>query len=276
MPLITLPTSPAASDPVSFFATTGGVDFDLNSTAPAVVLIHGAGMDRTTWSTQTRYLAARGFTVLAIDLPGHGLDQQDGLESIKEYGQWLNTLLEALAKPAVLVGHSMGTYIALEAASNAYVRSLVLVGTAAKMGVHPVLIEACNTDLELAGRLMAGWGIAAKNKLATSPVPGTSLVESTVALVQNSRPGQLGKDLAMCASYQDACKRAASLGIPVKFVLGTEDKMTPARAAQPLIDSCEKHQVVLIEQCGHMIAAEAPSQLRDEIFTAAAKLLSNS
>ena len=49
---------------------TGGVKVDKSQ--PPVLLVHGAGMDRTVWSQQTRYLAHHGFAPMAVDLPGHG------------------------------------------------------------------------------------------------------------------------------------------------------------------------------------------------------------
>ena len=44
---------------------------DLSSRAP-VVMIHGAGFDRTVWRLQTRWFAHHGRSVLAIDFPAHG------------------------------------------------------------------------------------------------------------------------------------------------------------------------------------------------------------
>ncbi len=57
-------------DHKTIFAASGGREFD--PTKPVVVLIHGAGQDRTIWSFQTRFLAHHGYAVLALDLPGHG------------------------------------------------------------------------------------------------------------------------------------------------------------------------------------------------------------
>ena len=57
-------------DNKAVFAATGGQPFD--PAQPAIVFIHGAGMDHTVWALQTRYFAYRGRGVLAVDLPGHG------------------------------------------------------------------------------------------------------------------------------------------------------------------------------------------------------------
>ena len=56
-------------DGKTVFAATGGRPFDADK--PAVIFLHGAGMDHTVWSLQTRYFAHHGWSVLAVDLPGH-------------------------------------------------------------------------------------------------------------------------------------------------------------------------------------------------------------
>ena len=56
------------------FATTGGKPFD--SSKPVVLFLHGSGLDHTFWGLQTRYFAHHGYSVLALDLPGHGFGNQ--------------------------------------------------------------------------------------------------------------------------------------------------------------------------------------------------------
>ena len=86
---------------------------------PAVVLVHGSGMNRTVWQLQTRYLAHHGFRVAAIDLSGHGGSSGPALASIPEMGAWLAEVIDALdLGPAHVVGHSMGTFIGIEAAAQ--------------------------------------------------------------------------------------------------------------------------------------------------------------
>ncbi len=52
------------------FVATGGKPFD--PSLPAVVMIHGAGFDHSTWALHSRWFAHHGYSVLAPDLPGHG------------------------------------------------------------------------------------------------------------------------------------------------------------------------------------------------------------
>ena len=70
-----------------------------------VILIHGAGFDHTAWRFQTRFLAGRGFRVLAPDLPGHGSSEGPTLASIDEMAAWLGDLAGAFeSERSVLIG----------------------------------------------------------------------------------------------------------------------------------------------------------------------------
>src|SRR5271168_114582 len=90
------------------FAATGGRDFD--SLLPAIVLLHGAGFDHSTWALHTRWFAHHGFAVLAPDLPGHGRSSGKPLPTIADMADWTAALLDAAgARQAKLVGHSMGS-----------------------------------------------------------------------------------------------------------------------------------------------------------------------
>lgn len=85
-----------------------------------VVLIHGWCCDRSFMADQFVYLAARGHTVLAMDLRGHGeSDKPDELYTFEIFGDDVKALCEELgiARP-VLAGHSMGGVVAFELAAR--------------------------------------------------------------------------------------------------------------------------------------------------------------
>ena len=97
------------------FAATGGRDFDRS--LPAIVFLHGAGMDHSVWALLARAFAYHGCAVLAPDFPGHGRSAGAPLTSIPALADWTVALIAAAgAKGARLVGHSMGSLVALEAA----------------------------------------------------------------------------------------------------------------------------------------------------------------
>ncbi|HRJ62040.1 MAG TPA: alpha/beta fold hydrolase, partial [Azospirillaceae bacterium] len=99
------------------FAANGGVAFD--PARPTAVFLHGSGMDHSVWALQTRWFAAHGFGVLAVDLPGHGKSGGALLTTIAAMADWVADLLDAagVAK-ALAIGHSMGALIALETAAR--------------------------------------------------------------------------------------------------------------------------------------------------------------
>src|SRR3954464_6278111 len=97
---------------------TGGKAID--PARPSAVFIHGAQNDHSVWVLQTRYFAHHGFNVLAPDLPGHGRSKGPALTSVEAMADWLLAVLDAAGvAQATLIGHSMGSLIALETAFRA-------------------------------------------------------------------------------------------------------------------------------------------------------------
>ncbi len=244
-----------------------------DSAAPAVVMIHGAGMNRTFWQMQTRYLAHHGYRVVAVDLPGHGGSHGPLLETIPEMGEWMAELVRAMGlAPAHLVGHSMGTYIGLETAAQApdVVGSLVLIGTAAAMPVHPELLDAAMNNVPHASNLMSSWGFGAPARIGGQTTPGRWLVGSSRALLDVSRPRSLGVDMAACNRYTSTLEAAGAVRCPTTFILGSLDKMTPTSRAVDLIKAVGSARTVTLDNIGHMLPIEAPDETREAIVAALA------
>ena len=74
------------------FAANGGQLFD--PSLPPVVFLHGAGLDHSVWALHSRWFAHNGWSVLALDLPGHGRSGGQPLASIQEMADWLARLIE--------------------------------------------------------------------------------------------------------------------------------------------------------------------------------------
>lgn len=237
---------------------------------PGVVMVHGAGMNRTVWQMQTRYLAHHGYRVAAVDLPGHGGSDGPPLESIPAMGDWVGRVIDALEMgPAHVVGHSMGTFVAIEAAAQRpdLVASIVLIGTAASMPVHPELLDSAANDVPHASRLMSSWSFGHRAHVGRHSTPGMWQIGGSQALFDTSRPDSLGVDMAACNAYDSSLSAAAEVSCPVTYVLGARDKMTPTKRAADLIAVTTQAEVVTID-CGHMLTIEAPDETRDAIVAA--------
>src|SRR6478752_5579220 len=247
---------------IDTFVATGGREFD--KALPSIVLLHGAGFDHTTWALHSRWFAHHGFGVLAPDLPGHGRSSGDPLRSIAEMADWTAALIDAAgAASARLVGHSMGSLIALETAARhpARVTALDLIGTAAAMSVGPDLLKAAEANDHAAVDMVAIWGLGFQAELGGSLAPGLWMHSGAQRILEQCRPGVLFNDLSACNAYQGALAAAAQIKIPTTFILGERDMMTPARAGKALAAALPSSRTVVLRGAGHMMMAERPDEL---------------
>lgn len=97
---------------------------------PAIVFVHGWSCDSGYWDTQLNEFANR-YTVITLDLAGHGGSGADGRKdwSMANFGADVAAVVEAVGSPrVVLVGHSMGGPVVLEAARRLPGRVIGIVG----------------------------------------------------------------------------------------------------------------------------------------------------
>lgn len=253
------------------YAYTGGRPFD--PARPAVVFVHGAQHDHSVWGLQSRYLAHHGYAVLAPDLPGHGRSAGEPAASVEAIADWLLALLDAAGvQRATLIGHSMGSLAALEAAARApeRVERLVMVGSTFPMKVSDALLSTAQEDESRAFDMINYWSHSTINPRPGFPAPGFSMYVQNRRLMERQRPGVLYTDFAACNAYAKGFERADALACPVLFVLGQRDLMTPLRQARSLIERCRAAaaraglpapSVVEVPDCGHAIMGERPDAL---------------
>jgi pimeloyl-ACP methyl ester carboxylesterase len=244
------------------FVGTGGREFDASQ--PTVVLLHGAGLDRTSWALHSRWFAHHGYGVLAPDLPGHGRSSGAPLPTIAEMAEWTVALLEAAgAAKARLVGHSMGSLIALETAARhpERVTALGLIGTAATMSVGSELLKAAQSNDCAAIDMVSIWGLGFCAELGGSLAPGLWMHSGAQRVLEQCRPGVLFSDLSACNTYQNALAAAAKITVPTTFILGERDMMAPARAGKELAAALPNSRTIVLRGAGHMMMLERPDEL---------------
>jgi pimeloyl-ACP methyl ester carboxylesterase len=244
------------------FVATGGREFD--ASLPTVVLLHGGGFDHTAWALHSRWFAHHGFGVLAPDLPGHGRSKGAPLPTIADMADWTVALLDAAGgKSAKLIGHSMGSLIALETAARhpEKVTALGLIGTSAAMAVGPDLLKAAEANDHSAVDMVSIWGLGFQAELGGSLAPGLWMHYGAERVLERCRPGVLFNDLFACNAYQDALAAAARITVPVTVILGERDMMTPLRAGKALAAALSNSRTVVLSGAGHMMMAERPDEL---------------
>jgi pimeloyl-ACP methyl ester carboxylesterase len=243
------------------FVATGGKDFDASK--PAVVFIHGAGFDHSTWALYTRWHAHNGFSVLAPDLPGHGRSGGKPLASVVEMADWVAALIDAAgAKKARLVGHSLGSLIAVETAARhpEKVASLGLIAASTAMPVTEALLNAAKENSPDAISMMTIWGFGHRASLGGSLSPGNWMMGKGVRVLEANKPGVLFADLTASNAY-DASEAAKKLKLPVTVVLAERDLMTPAKNGKALAALIPNAKTVVLPGAGHMLLAEKPDDV---------------
>lgn len=250
------------------YAATGGRPFDAK--LPTVVFVHGAAADHTVWALQTRWFAYHGRSVLAIDLPGNGRSEGEMPASVPELGKWLLRLLDAAGlEKAALVGHSLGSLVALEAASQVPDRvwALALLGSALPMKVNDELLALARAGDHKAYELVNDWAHSRRTHIGGARMPGLNIIGTGMRLNEQSRPGALFAAFSAVNSYPEAVGYAAAAKVtcPVLMLLGERDMMTPPRAARALAAKFASCETVTLPECGHSMMAERPDETLDAL-----------
>jgi pimeloyl-ACP methyl ester carboxylesterase len=248
------------------YAYTGGRAFD--ASLPVVVFIHGAQHDHCVWVLQSRYLAHHGRAVLAVDLPGHGRSEGPPLESVEALADWIAALLDAAGvRQATLVGHSMGSLVAVDCAARhpERVAKICLIGTAFPMKVSQDLLDATRDDEPLAQDMVNIWSHAAYAHYPSNPGPGFWVMGENLRLMQRQKPGVMHVDFAACNAYAGGLEAAARVACPALLIVGRRDVMTPPRAARQLAAALPSSRTVEIPGGGHALMAEKPDEVLDAL-----------
>ena len=244
------------------YAYTGGKAFD--AALPCIVFIHGALHDHSVWTLLARGCAHHGHGVLAVDQPGHGRSAGAPLASVEFIADWVLALLDAAGvRQAALVGHSMGSLIALEAAARApqRVSRLVMVGTAYPMKVSEALLATARDEPMKAIDRVNVFSHSTHAAKPSHPGPGSWLHGSNRALmrrVQASQPAVnlFHHDFSVCDAYAGGLVAAQRVRCPTTFILGERDQMTQPRHSAELarLLTAQVHMI----GAGHALMTEAP------------------
>jgi pimeloyl-ACP methyl ester carboxylesterase len=254
------------------YAYTGGKPFD--PTLPCVVFIHGALHDHSVWTLLARWAAHHGFSALAIDQPGHGRSDGPPLADVEAIADWLLALLDAAdVQQAALVGHSMGSLVALEAASRApgRVTRLVMIGTAYPMKVSDALFSAARDEPHRAIDMVTAFSYSSLASKPSYPGPGVWQHGANRMLMRRIQAGHAGgnlflHDFGVCDRYAHGMEAAAQVRCPVTFVLGERDQMTSTKVTRDIAAALKAEVVAL--PGGHSLMQELPDGVLNAVRTA--------
>jgi len=221
------------------------------SIAP-VIFIHGAGGSCLHWPPSLRRLPGR--RIYAPDLPGHGKSVGIGKQSVPDYARSILDFMRALEiSKAIIVGHSMGSAIALHLGIHnpRHVFALALLGAGARMRVAAELIEnsSSGATFPLALKYIEENAYGERADLRMR-----ALVMKQMAAV---RPTVLHGDFLACLGF-DEFGNVGRLRVPALVICGDEDQLTPLRYSEYLAQTIKNARLLRVEQAGHMVMLEKP------------------
>ncbi|WP_185981661.1 alpha/beta fold hydrolase [Skermania sp. ID1734] len=252
---------------------------DYGGAGPQVLLLHGAGHNLEIWRHVIEAIdgAAR---VVAVDLRGHGQSCVDASFTLADLADDVHRVCTALRMDSpILVGHSLGGWAALAAASGADITALVVVeGPVVAMRK---LYEALD--------LPPGYGL---DELSTNEFHGDDAAWRK-RVDKLSEPGSVGRAVLeraclrgsdgllhshpltdellaaqRCTWQLDPAVAYQHVDAPIRLVLGTEvDVPRPRRYAKlrrAALDDFDRVQVTWLPG-GHHLPVDCPQAVADVV-----------
>lgn len=242
---------------------------NLDEQKPSLIFIHGSGGNHSIWSHQYGRLS-KNYNIIAVNLPGHGHSGGKGEKNVESYCEWVNKLLDVLkVKKVILVGHSLGSAIALQFAIeySGKITGIVCMGGGVKMPVNSFFLDFLKTNPaelpEDVTGMISKFSLAKENRPKFFAPLQKSISESKVDVLYG--------DLTACNDL-DLTQAANKINVPALIVCGAEDKMTPPDLSRALAAGISKSKLEIIEGAGHMVMIEKPDEFNQVLDRFAASI----
>jgi len=231
----------------------------------SLVFLHGVGGGHHAWDRQLPWFAERGYASHAWDQPGYGESATVEPYDLEQVAAALRRLIDALGEgPVVLVGHSMGGFVALEtyARHPEVVKALVLGFTSAAFGgagsdfarqfvaERVSLLDAGKSMADVAAKLMPTM---AGSK---SDAAGLALAQRVMASVP---PATYRKAVTLLTTF-DRRALLPAIKVPTLLVAGSDDRTAPASVMERMAAKIPGAEYALLEGCGHLGPMDQPDE----------------
>lgn len=256
-----------------------------------LLLFHGLTLSSATWRYQLLDLAD-DFRLITADHRGHGRSTlgSDGC-TLQLMAEDVGGLLEELdLHDAVLVGHSLGAMVVLKyLADNPgvwedRVAGLVLLGATATWIVPPwarmtftrVAAPLTRQGARFSGRLLGGHFppndlMYAVTRMGWGEEAPPTLVELNRAIIA-ATPYEVFHELAVSLFEYDVRELLPKIELPTLVLVGGQDKVTPRRYADDILELLPNARLEVMEGAGHMLMFERRAELADHIRQFCAQL----
>jgi 3-oxoadipate enol-lactonase len=224
----------------------------------ALIFIHGAVGDSRLYRYQLRHFGAR-FKTIAVDLPGHGHSNTGMLPTLDDFIRAIEDIMkEEAISSCVLVGHSMGGGVCLEASRQGLsgLSGMVLVSTSPVLPVSPILVDILERDdMEVLAELIVGGVFSRKVDLLIG-FARKGLAEMNRDLIKN--------DVEIC-KMMDYSGTLASVDVPVLVVANKGDLVISSDLTASLGSGLRNARVVLFDDDGHVPFFENPHAFNEAV-----------
>ena len=231
--------------------------------APVIILIHGFPFNKSMWNGQVAALKDN-YRVIAYDIRGHG-NSDPGIDDffIELFVNDLVRFMEKLGieKP-ILCGLSLGGYIALNAVLKYPTRfdGLILNDTQCIADTPEIKENRCLAIIHIKEKGVEQYAEESIKKLFAS---GTfakkeNVIHAVKEMIINTPKRTLCNTLHALAERKEMCTRLHEINIPVLIMVGKEDKITPAAAAQEMHGKIRDSMLKIIQHAGHVTNLENP------------------
>lgn len=229
-----------------------------------MVLVHGFPLDQHIWDPILPVLATE-FTVYTLDLPGLGQTPPKNFRTVEELANWLhNWIEETIGEPVILVGHSIGGYMAME-----YVRMFVDELKAVVL-FHAHVYGDTPEKKHLRGKAIRFVKEHGTPEYLKTLIPDlfSKIYRKTHEAEVNAMMERFSQVVPeVIANYLEAMRgrsdRSAlldSLPVPIEFIAGTEDKHAPYGINVEQATLAQQSQIIRLEGVAHMGMLEAPNE----------------
>jgi pimeloyl-ACP methyl ester carboxylesterase len=226
---------------------------------PAIVLIHGWSCDGNYWSSQLADLKAR-FTTVTVDLAGHGASGRNRTDwSIGNFGEDVAAVVRQLQNPkVVLVGHSMGAPVALEATRRIGDRviGIIAVDSLKTIGQPPMTEQQIQVRVKPFRDNFIGHTREFVAKAMFTPQANPTFVQK-VAYDMSLEPPEVAIPAMESLSRMDYTKVLPDIRVPVVAINSSLGQ--PVDEAR-IRKSIPTFRAVTLDNTGHFLMMEAPDR----------------
>lgn len=236
------------------------------------MFLHGVGGGHHAWDAQLPFFAARGYAAHAWDQPGYGESALVEPYDLEHVSAALVRLIATLDDgPVVLVGHSMGGFVAQEtyARSPGHVKALALCFTSPAFGgtgsafarqfVQERLkpLDEGKTMAEVAAKLLPSMR-------GTRSEPGGL---AHAERIMGGIPRETYRNAVALLTTFDRREQLPNISVPTLLLAGSDDKIAPAPVMERMATKIPGADFVVLEDCGHLGPMDQPDAFNNSVLS---------